>query len=282
MKKQNTCILLILLALSASPLASENQTTAELSDKKSQNGPLSFRFSLGSYIESSMHKLSDEVNGSLSNTTAMGLSFSHENGVKVGISLALDKDLRNDREENLRDIGVSVSKKLHTFSKTLSLSGILGTSIPSSENSQKGSSKLSSIRLTPVFSYDASYDVLENLSIIYRPSFAKQFHEFKTTTSGSSNTSYSASNRLIFAYSFNDKWSMAFDNNYIRSWKYNGQYNDLFSFDQSLSYSISDNFSTSIGHAIGGSALAVNGQESDVRLFDSEASAVYFGIDFAY
>lgn len=237
-----------------------------------------YALSFGSTLNSSLHE--SNVEQQLSNTFAFGASYKFENIGKLSVSQLLDKDLKNDRLETWNDTQVSFSRSIYTFNDVFSLSGRVSGTIPLSEESTENANLITSIGLFPTLAADLN-PYIKGLSLSYIPSFRRSFHEFETKADGGSNTAYSWAQRLVIDYSFSESFSLSLDQSYIRGYTYRGTSNDRFSFDQSLNYQMNKNVSWSLGHSLGGSALAVNGSDSNVRLFDENESSVYFSFSLS-
>lgn len=285
MYKKKIAILSILLgfygASTTSLVASTNVTTGQTDNTSAKKTPKPWKLGLGSTFESNLEETSS-TDYSLTNTSYGSLKLTLDNGVSVSTSIAIDKDLQNDRETTLRDSALSFSKSLHKFNEQLSLAGNLSFAIPLSESSQNITNLYTSIRVRPSLSYDASKSMIDGLSFTYLPSLRTYFHQYETKSTGGSNTRYALSNRLVVSYSLTDSLGISFDNTYLRTWTYQGQSKDIYSLDQSIGYSINDNLAATIGHAIGGSVLAVNGQEQNIDLFNSQTSTIYFDLSLSY
>ncbi|WP_034732559.1 hypothetical protein [Bacteriovorax sp. Seq25_V] len=269
-------ILLILLASKAMAQQGVSETSVKSPEKASKL----WSISLSSTLETDS-KPTGDVEKSYSNTTSLGFGYKLPNEFKAGLSLILDKDLEGEREQKLRDPSLSLSRALPVFAKYWTSTAKLSTKIPVSEASRKTTGLQTALSASVTFLYDAS-NIAKGLTIGYSPSIINNFHEYKVTTSGKSNTQRTLSNSLMFDYAFNDSFGIYLGNTYYRNFTYDGNYNDFFSFDQSITYSHEVGASATIGHAIGGSALAVNGKESNVQLFDKNESTYYFTLGFRY
>ncbi|MCP4914019.1 MAG: hypothetical protein GY909_12985 [Oligoflexia bacterium] len=281
MLMKKIAILSILLGFSNLAQASTNQTAGQVDNSSAKKAPKAWKVGLGSTFESNLQR-TDSTDYSLTNTTYGSLKFTTEGGTSISTSVAIDKDLQGDREQNLRDSTLSLGRSLQKFNDETSLSGSLAFTIPLSDSSRESTGLKTAVRLRPALSYDASKSITEGLSITYLPSVKAYFHDYETKASGGSNTQYAVANRLVIGYSITDSLGLSLDNTYLRTWTYSGVSKDIYSLYQSLGYDVNENFALTVGHAIGGSVLAVNGQEQDIDLFDSENSTIYFDLSFSY
>jgi hypothetical protein len=280
--KRISAICLLLLSSTAISAEGQDTTTVQtLDSSEGQKVSKIYTLSFSSTFDTNLYEFSDKANKTYANTTTASLGLKLSETYKFSFGLGIDKQLSGDREQKMRDASLSLSRSLYKFNKDLNLSGALKSKLPLSENSSNTTGLITGVTLAPTLSYSAE-SLLSGLSISYMPSFTRNFYRYTTATTGSSNTQYTLVNRIALSYSFTDQIALSLDNMYIRSWALNGQYNDHFSFDQSLSFSMNDQWGLYAGHAIGGSALAVNGQESNLKLFKSNESSVYLGVSYTY
>lgn len=108
------------------------------------------------------------------------------------------------------------------------------------------------------------------------------FHEFKTSLTGKSNTQYSLSQSAAFSYNVADLFGISLTGAYARSFTYNGNSKDFYSLGQSISFAPTDATEIVVGHSIGGNPLSANGIDSDIEIFNSRDSSVYAGFSFTY
>ncbi len=281
MSQTNVSKFLILLIFSGN-IWSSKATSSKLKSTdgvKETQGKLNF--GLSNTFETTLHKFNDPNKNSM-NYTSFKTTLTSPKSLKSSFSLSFNKQLDNYRQESLNNAGLSFSGFSTQLSKRLTLSGSTGLTIPLSDAARKSQDLITTIRLTPSFSYKFNKDILKNLSINYSPSFYLSFHEYKVQATGKSNTRYSINNRLVLSYSLTSRLGFSLDNAYTRQWNYSGQPSDSFRFDQNLGYDLGSGLNISIGHSIGGSALAVNGYDSNVQFFDKNASTVYISFGLAY
>ncbi|GAB4014963.1 MAG: hypothetical protein Fur0010_13550 [Bdellovibrio sp.] len=265
-------IVKVVLLVSMGKLNAQTVSVATTGGEVAPTKSRPYAFSFGSTLNSNLYE--SDVDHQVSNTFSLGASYNFEKAGKLSIAQLMDKDLKNDRLETWNDTVISFSRALYRFNDFTSLSGKISSSLPISKESRDNASLVTSTSISPVLALDLN-NFIKGISISYAPSFRRSFHQYKTKADGASNTSYSWAQRLIIDYSFSESFSLTLDQSYIRGYTYRGMSKDSFSFDQSLNYQMNSRVSWSLGHSIGGSALAVNGKDSNVRLFDEEASSVY-------
>lgn len=199
----------------------------------------------------------------------------------LSTALWLNQDFNNERELQARDSLLTLTKPVGRIYSGVNLIMRGAVTLPVSEASNETNGLITAFRLNPLLTYNAS-SILEGLTVIYRPTVIYNVHDFKTSLTGQSNHQFTTSQRVSFLYGLMENLFLSIDNSYIRSWTYDGNTNDFYSFDQSLSTMFTPRFSGFIGHSIGGNALNVNGQESDLRIFDTTRSSYYLGINYQF
>lgn len=203
------------------------------------------------------------------------------NGYMLSTSFWANQDFQNEKELRVRDSLLILTKPMGNLTEGVSFTARAGLTLPLSEESNKFAGLITGIRFNPIISINAS-DLIESLRLIYRPSVIYNIHEYKQQISGEVNNQYSLNQRLTVLYPLTENLYLSLDNTYIRSVSYLGSVTDFFSFDQSLSTNLTKDLNLFLGHNIGGNALAINGQESDVRIYDVEDSQYYIGISFQF
>jgi hypothetical protein len=279
--KRNCLFLLILSVFLATPSFAKKRTSVKkLNKKKAKTVPKIYSFNVSATVDTDTKRFGDQEKG-YNSTFAFTTSLKLNYGINLWTSLVFDKQLSDYREDSWRDLAFGLSRGLGQW-QDINFGLGLSSTIPFSERSREVTGLRTNLGISPSATYQNKDTLVIPFSISYRPSLKFYFHEYNTQTSGTSNIQRSASNRLIIGFQLSDSWSLSLDNSYIRGWTYDGNAKDSFSFDQSISYSIDKIWSVSAGHALGGSALHINGNESDVRLYDTDNSSFYIGLNFSY
>ena len=211
----------------------------------------------------------------------LGGALYFADGSSLSTNFWLNQDFNNERELLTRDSLLTWSKSLGALTDNVSFAGKAAVTLPLSEVSYKTAGLLTAFRVIPVVAVNMNQWV-PGMSLVYQPAFIVNFHKYQTATSGSSNNQYSFSQRLTVYVSIVKSVSLTLDHTYVRSWTYLGSVSDFFSLDQSLGAKISERLSLFVGHSIGGGALAANGQESNIRIFDTKDSNYYLGMSYQF
>ncbi|WP_127716413.1 hypothetical protein [Halobacteriovorax sp. HLS] len=282
MKRITSTLLILLLSqmAAAEQEASSNTTSVE---KVDTNGTkLSPRLSLSSTLVSNRRDINKDPDAVFYNSTNFGLSLKSNKTYRWAFGVGFNKNLTGERKLDWGDGSVSVSRGLARPNEFWNISGKVSTIIPLAKSTKAYSELNGLIGIQPVVSWDASQVGAKGLSLAYIPKFTTYFYEHETNVYGSSNNQFKTNHTLSVDYSFTDKLSANFTSIYIRSWTHKGQRSDSFAFDQSVTYSLSSKFWTSVGHSIGGSAIGPNGQSNNIQFYDENLSTWYLSAGLTF
>jgi hypothetical protein len=235
---------------------------------------------LSSGLSSSLHKEQQDREQSSDFGLALNAKINERNSFNMIYEAS--QDLKGERKFTLGDAvwihSLRLNKELRSTNYTLSDF----ITIPLSEDSQKNTELYTRIGAGPGVSTDLS-KYIRGLVLSYSISGSILFHKYETAaTKGTSNSHYTLGNKFIIAYSLTERLSLGLDNRYSRSYTYQGNTKDNFIFDQSISYSASKNVGLSIGHNNKGNALAINGADSNVDIYNERTSTVYFTAELSF
>lgn len=255
-------------------------TLVELENTKSKDGTYSIDATYTSFVS---------TNAYLPNRTEHQSSQDHlltgrlhlPGNYLLSSTLWINQDFTDERKLQTRDSLVTLTKSMGRVSENISFISRAALTLPLSENSNKTDGLVTALRFNPIFTYNAK-NIANGLNIIFRPTVIKNFYQYETSLNGQSNHDYTINQRLTFLYALTKSLFLSLDNTYVRSWTYQGNTNDFFSLDQSLNAVLTTNLSGFIGHSVGGNALNVNGQESDISIYDIERSTYYLGISYQF
>ena len=212
------------------------------------------------------HQLSSDFN------LSVALKPMKENS--VSFALAANKDLKGEREFNWSDGSLAYSHSLYK-TEDYSISGAAIVILPMSKSSREIQGLNTGIIIAPTISSAFGTD---SFSASLRPSARYNFHRYKTSLLGGSNTEYALGARLTLGYNFTDEISVNAASSYNRNTTYYGNTSDNYAFIQSLGYQATPEFALELGHANGGNALAPNGTDTDINFYDDNSSTVYFAL----
>jgi hypothetical protein len=240
-----------------------------------------YQLSLSSFFDTNLYDFSDKDSKSFANSSAIALTYKLESGYRVASSISVAKNLTGERKLLARDSSIRLIKSFGKMNEYFSLVGSAALTVPLSKASHKTAGLITRLRVAPTLIFNIS-KLIPGGNLFYSPSLSYSIHEFKTLSTGASNSQYSLGHSLAFGYSFLSAFYIQLSGAYSRRWTYQGRSNDSFSFDQSLNYTIGSGLTAVAGHSIGGNALASNGQDSDVQIFDSRESSFYMGLVYTY
>lgn len=261
------------------PLYAQN-TVVELENSLSERNKLSVDGTYTTFLSSNT-KTPGETDHQSSQDHILTGRLHLPDKYMLSTSFWANQSFQGERKFLVRDSLVTLTRPYGKVTENLSFIPRVALTLPLSENSNKFAGLITGLRFNPILSYNAK-EILEGLRIVYRPSVIYNIHKYETAISGDSNYQYSLNQRLTLLYPLLENLYLSLDNTYIRSISYDGTVVDFFSLDQSLSSNITESLGFFIGHNIGGNALAVNGQESDIRIYDREDSQYYIGISYQF
>lgn len=259
------CVLLASTVALATPITDQNAPLESTQKVYSANFSAGINSNL---LKSSTtdHTLDSDFNLSVSLKPAPDNAFT--------LSLGAVKDLKNEREFFWSDGSLSFSQRLYR-TPDYSVSGLLLAVLPMSKDSRENQGLRTGILLAPTIT---SGFTTESFVASFRPSVRYNIHRYRTSRVGGSNTEYALSARLTVSYSFTDLISASAVNTYTRNTTYYGNTKDAYSFIQSIDYQATPELALSIGHANGGSALAPNGVDTEINIYDDISSTVFFAL----
>jgi hypothetical protein len=219
---------------------------------------------------------------SLNTSFSIDPSFNWDQlGVTLIGHLSLNKDLKGERRQRLNDAYIGSTGGLY-FAQHWSLS-LLGLAfLPLSEDSKDNRNLTTGIYIAPILSLDGSSMDLPHLRLSLRPSFRQNFHQFETALSGDSNNKSTIGFNLTLSYQVLPSILLISRNNYNKSNTYRGNTRDQYVFEQIISWQFHPRASMSVGHVLGGTPLAPNGVDTDIRFFNRNDSQLYSSIGYTF
>lgn len=278
---------LILLSLGLGILLTQRvlgQTTlVELENSTSHKGSTNFQMNYTTFLSTNT-TLPKRTGHQSSQEHILSMRLSPPKGTQYSLSLNLNHDFTNEREFLLRDSLFMLTGQPKSLSSSVLFIPRTAITLPFSEVSNKFSGLITALRFNPIVTlrFASENTILRNLSFVYLPSVVWNIHQYQQFINGESNNQYSISQSLSALYSLRPHIFLSLDNTYIRSFTYEGKSNDFFSFNQSISYNFSRDLSLFLGHSLGGNALALSGQESNVQFFNIENSQYYTGVSYQF
>jgi hypothetical protein len=279
------------LAICATILATSTTLAAKSSQKsksvkkaptstKSDKYKKDWSLSASATVNSNLYKFSS-TNHSASTDLSLGWSTKLANKFSLSTGLSGNKGLTGTREFKLLSSSISLKRPIHKF-KYISLSGSTSFVMPTSEYARKYQQLIFGVRASVSMVMPMGKLGAPGLTLINVPGIGINSHEYKRAINGSSNTAYSISDAFVISYGATDWMSLKAVSQYAKSFTYDGNTKDSYFFSQSASFPIEstvvNGLGVEIGHAYGGTPLAPNGHDTQIKLFDERASSVFIGI----
>jgi hypothetical protein len=261
----------------------KNETTAvnkeEKSDKK-ENEKKSKAFSIsGSLItSSSLHSFEDHRHRAHL-TGVVSPSYLFTEKLRLSGVFNFTRDLSALYPEN--DLGnpklsLSTSIRLNPYLIFRpSIAGVYGIN----KTTTLKDFYIGSLFLEPRLSLDLTRLGLEEFSLMTQLSLGKNFHEFNTNRVGSSNTEYLIIPTIALSYQITDKWSATVAASRSIGLTYSTQSpKHSFALSQEVSWQVLDQLNINLSHSNGGVAYKENGIDTNISVFDENASTLSGGV----
>lgn len=262
------CLLFTLSAVSISSVHA--QTVVQELDSLTKDADSSIQWSsqfVGTYASSLQDTDSVDYSSSADIEATLNAVY---NKTRYSLSAGASKALTGERKLMASNAYLAAARSLHKFNDHLSLNGSATATIPLSEAAKDYQRQITGFSFAPSLSYRSDF----GLTLTYALKGTVNLHKYETSMSGSSNYQYNASNTLTAIYQFNSGFYIFANASYSRLFTYQGNTSDRYRFMQLVGYPI-DIYDISIGHVMGGSPLAANGIENEVRFFDSRDSTIF-------
>ncbi|HAZ12454.1 MAG: hypothetical protein A2X86_16860 [Bdellovibrionales bacterium GWA2_49_15] len=200
----------------------------------------------------------------------------------LDFSLTSSKDLIGERKYQWNNVSVGHATPSKSLNRYFDVKLRTSLAAPLNENQRKNETLISQVTLSPSLSVHLEELGFSGVSLAYRPFLRQSFHEYTISAEGRSNTERSMRQRLSLGFSITDNFSLDFDGSYQRNFTYQGTATDSYSHDESITYSFTPSFSCSLGHSNEGSALAPDGQTSNLEFSNIRTSMYYGSADFTF
>ncbi|MFG1498594.1 hypothetical protein ABMA70_00205 [Halobacteriovorax sp. XZX-3] len=267
------CISLILLALTTTSVVAQSSTSNIQGVKKAPGATRNWSARVDTTVSRDLLKTSEAGHYS-----GMYNSFRFNIITDKGSFAAkttVSKDFVDERKSRISDTSVSFTRKAsQPFDGVVSF-GTASLKLPTSKVSRKYSKLQAGISLSEGLSIADSVIGIKDLSALVILGASKNFHEYETTMTGSSNTSYSLSSVAYLTYSVSDALYLSLGGTYMKGWTYQNNTKDAYSFSQAIGYSFGPKYNLEVGHEFGGTPLSPDGKKVVIDLFDERDSSVY-------
>lgn len=190
------------------------------------------------------------------------------------------QDTESDASNGVSDLFLVLAKRHSNLQPWLrggySLTSVLGTS----RFSQVYQNFYGNIGATYTFSLTNAV-LAEGFMASLTLGANRNFHQFETDKAGRILNEYGLREILSTGYSIGS-FVFSFEFVHRHAWNYQGAINQAFEHTEEVTYFINPSWSVALGHTNGGSWLAPNGRDSNLRLIDQSNSMVYSSMSLAF
>lgn len=188
------------------------------------------------------------------------------------------QDLKNSENNDFSNSSLNLVRKPFAINSRLNMSYRIGASLPTSKLAYKQQSLQSAATVGISFLANPEY-LIKGFDISALMTATRNIHKYEEAYDGSINTKMSSTQVLSMSYTFANEIYLSANFTHINTWNYNNTMNDSFDLSQIIGYTINPTFSFGAGHTNSGKTLKANGYESNVQIYDKNASMVYaFGV----
>lgn len=269
----NKSMSLILLALTTTTALGQSSTSSLAGVKKSPSATRSWSTRIDSTLDRDLLKTSEADHTSGMNNS-LSVSYITEFG-SFTLGSSFYKSFVDEREAQMNDSSFSFSFKGIELTKGLYTASKMSLKIPTSELSRDYANLRTGASFSQVLSVGDNILRVKDLSLLTILGGVKNFHKYKTSLTGSSNTSHSLSAVAYLSYSVTEEFYLSLGGTYVKGWTYENNTRDLYSFSQAMGYSFSPRYNLEIGHEFGGTPLSPDGKNVEIEFFDERDSSVY-------
>lgn len=195
------------------------------------------------------------------------------------VILAYSHDLNDSEAHGFADTTFVFSRKGWSLSKSWELKPSLIEIFPTSDDSAKvqnllfGTGAGIGLGLKPEAVPGLSFGVSVNL--------IKLIHQYTTKTDDTPNKEYSSKQAMTLGYSVGD-FSMGLALAHRDGVSYFGVTSESFEHAESLSYQASENIGINLAHSLAGPVYKANSRDSNVSLWNEDASMVSLGLKVGF
>lgn len=232
---------------------------------------------LSQSISSSTHKVSDVRHSATADTTVTAIG-SDKYGNNYTLRLNGTKELTGERNFDFLDGTLRVSRPVYRRKEYILLARAT-VMLPMSELTRENRQTITSTSVSASNIFTPRN--VPGLALIYIPNATVFFNKYEMSLTGLSNFKYRVGNTFVGSYSYKSL-NATFVAAYLRSFTYQNNPVDLFTFDVSGSYFFDATTSVSLGFSNFGSPLAANGQSNVVRVYDRNRSILYTNVTYTF
>lgn len=223
-----------------------------------------------------------QPNGTRSQSISHGFTPSMSYGLySARVNFSYEQDLNDSASNGFGDPAFTFGRKGWELGKYLKLGPSASLVLPMTDESKNNVGLMYNIGGALSLSLNTKAIGMDSLSLSYQLAANKNFTNYDTKADGSINNSHKLRNRLSLGYQITDAVSFFNMFDFNSSYSVNGVVTNSYFSLQSFGYSVNDNVSLSLSHALGGSYLKAGTYENNLKFFDSKASNYSFGVEIS-
>lgn len=187
---------------------------------------------------------------------------------------------------------LSVSRKALPVYEFISFAPVVSLIAPTNRFSVESDRFQGALRTGGNLNFDfkkTALPVTASLGLMY----VRNFHEFTLNAKGSPNIRETLTPSLSLGLGFAEGkgkegkgkgkvFELRFSSAFVSAWSYRGVVQNRFEMAQALAYRATEKINLYVGHSNAGRAFKANGRESNMALFDKNASTVQAGTEFNF
>lgn len=177
-------------------------------------------------------------------------------------------------------IGVKSRTNVNIIEGVLSFPSISMT-LPTNDVDRRDNTFMAALTLSSNFI--KSTDIAKwPVTLVYGASYKKNVHKYETNASFAQNISQILSQSLAISTDINKIINISVAGAYKMGLAYNDNFLSTYSLSESINFDLSDKNYLSLGHVVGGNALAYNGRDLDIKAFDAVNSQFFINYSKTY
>lgn len=251
------------------------ETQATGSSKVQEAAPKTNRLKvdIGFTASTSLHQY-DDPDHTASGEVAFAPSIKASENFVIGVSAALTQDFKGLTETKLSDTEIALRRSPWAINDYLGFTPGISWSLPTSTKSREQDTLQGSLRLSPrlKFTFVPSGIPLEGQ---YTFTYIRNFHDYQTSTTGTSNLNDAVRHRLQPSIPISEKFALSFDFIRTTGWTYKGNPRNTFDVAGEVSFQATQVIALAVGLSNGGDAYKTNGMDPNIAVFNEQSSNAY-------
>lgn len=243
--------------------------------------PQNWQLNLGlSAMQKAVNDGTQQDHNSQAYSFSLEPSFKFLSDVSLKGVLSYDAHSKNDLQNDISDLLVSLYFFKSKLSSNVNLSPYLTSTLPLSKDSTQRQ------QLNFGFGGGASVSTQTGLSSGLLSaaggiSIHKYFHRYETALNNYINRSHTSNQQISTGWEYK-QIGITLLFRHINAWNYAGNMSEAFFHLQSVSWNVNNQLSFSAGHSNSGNVLSPNQEEIEIRLVDDNSSTLFVSTNFMF